>query len=583
VRRDSIRIRKAAQLIILGFTFWKGSHDSSAAIVRDGLLIAAAEEERFSRKKHDGRVPVDAIDYCLSEAGITMQEVNLLAYPDRPFRTGADSQLAEMQQSTLDAIISDGKARDRSKLHKRVLDVAARLGIAPDLGMHPMVAEGFDILKRRYGKLPPVRYYGHHLAHAAAAYLTSGFDDAAVVTIDGRGGPLSAATWSGRGADIEVLDEEPYTNSLGWFYRDCTRYLGLGDFGEGKTMGLAPYGRASEQLSALNRVIDTAEARWFKYRTVPDESTAGFPQRTDEDVLSGPYADFAAATQHALERGYERAVRSAVGRSRSRKVCVGGGVALNCSANGKLLTSSVAEDMWLFPASGDAGLSVGAALLCARDLGELDRVRIDSPYHGPSFNADAIEAALDAEPRISYCRPEHYSLEVAKHLAAGNVTGWFQGRMELGPRALGNRSILADPRTIAMRDKVNRVKRREMWRPLAPSVLAERAGDFFVHVPPNSFMLFATQVTDLTRELAPAIVHVDGSARPQPVSRELNAPFYDLISSFAELTGVPMLLNTSFNDAGEPIVCTPQDALRTFLTTDLDVLAIGPFLAKKTA
>jgi carbamoyltransferase len=570
-------------LIILGFTFWKGSHDSSAAIVRDGVLVAAAEEERFSRQKHDGRVPVSAIDYCLREAGISMQEVDWIAYPDRPFRTGANSQLAEMKHATLSSIISDGKARARSKLHKRALDIASKAGIAPDMGMHPMVAEGFDALSKRYGKLPPVRYYGHHLAHAAAAYLTSGFDDAAVVTIDGRGGPLSAATWHGHGKAIDVLDEEPYTNSLGWFYRDCTRYLGLGDFGEGKTMGLAPYGRATGQLGAISRVIDTAEAKWFRYRGAPTEASAGFPQRTDEDVLSGPYADFAAATQHALERGYERAVRSSIGASHSRKLCVGGGVALNCSANGKLLASSVAEDMWLFPASGDAGLSVGAALLCARDIGELKPGRTESPYHGPSFSVDEIESALRSDARVSYCRPENYSLEIAKHIAGGCVTGWFQGRMELGPRALGNRSILADPRSEAMRDKVNRVKRREMWRPLAPSVLAERASDFFVRVPPNAFMLFATQVTDLCRELAPAIVHVDGSARPQPVTRELNAPFYDLISAFATLTHVPILLNTSFNDAGEPIVCTPADAVRTFLSTSLDLLAIGPFLAKKVS
>jgi carbamoyltransferase len=300
-------------LIILGFTFWKGSHDSSAAIVRDGLLVAAAEEERFSREKHDGRVPMSAIDYCLREAGVRMVDVDWIAYPDRPFRTGANSQLAEMKHQTLAAIVSDGKARARSKIHKRALDIARRMRIAPDLGMHPMVAEGFEMLSRRYGKLPPVCYYGHHLAHAAAAYLTSGFSDAAIVTIDGRGGPLSAASWHGHKRHIDVLDEEPYTNSLGWFYRDCTRYLGLGDFGEGKTMGLAPYGHSNAQLSAVNRIVDTTDARWFRYRNAPDEATAGFPRRLNEDVLSGPYADFAAERLHALERVYDRAVRSAIG------------------------------------------------------------------------------------------------------------------------------------------------------------------------------------------------------------------------------------------------------------------------------
>lgn len=562
-------------MIVLGLTFWKGSHDSSAAIVRDGQLIAAAEEERFSRQKHDGRVPIEAIDYCLRAAGVEMSQVDWLAYPDRPYRSGPNSQMAEMKASTLGEIIESGDARTRSMLHKRALDIAVKAHIAPDLGLHPMVAEGFKLLEVRYGKLPRVRYYGHHLSHAAAAYLTSGFDDSAVVTIDGRGGPLSAATWHAHDADIDVLDEEPYTNSLGWFYRDCTRYAGLGDFGEGKLMGLAPYGHASAQVETVNRLIDTIESRWFKYKSKPQEEWIEFPKRTDEDVLSGPYANFAAATQHALERGYERAVRSATGKARSRRVCVGGGVAMNCSANGKLLAGSVADEMWLFPASGDAGLSVGAALLCARDIGELRRVRVESPYWGPEFSDGEIEAAILLADGISSYQSDDLCREVAKSLAAGNVIGWFQGRMEIGPRALGNRSILADPRTIAMRDKVNRVKGREMWRPLAPSVLAERVQDYFASVPPNAFMLFATQVNDITREVAPAIVHVDGSARPQPVSRRLNPRFHDLISAFDRLTGVPILLNTSFNAAGEPIVCTPADAIRTFKATGLDMLVMG--------
>lgn len=236
-------------------------------------------------------------------------------------------------------------------------------------------------------------------------------------------------------------------------------------------------------------------------------------------MLAGPWPDFAAAAQHALERGYERAVRSAVGTSRARNLCVGGGVAMNCSANGKLLASGVADDRWLFPASGDAGLSVGAGLLAARDLGDLRPRRVESPYWGPEFDDAECEAAIGAASGVSCRRAVDLSAEVAGALAEGKVVGWFQGRMELGPRALGNRSILADPRTVAMRDKVNRVKGREQWRPLAPSVLAERAGEYFEHVPPNAFMLFAVQATQVAREKAPAIVHVDGSARPQPVTK----------------------------------------------------------------
>jgi carbamoyltransferase len=228
---------------------------------------------------------------------------------------------------------------------------------------------------------------------------------------------------------------------------------------------------------------------------------------------------------------------------------------MNCSANGRLLASGIAERMWLFPASGDAGLSVGAALLASRDMGASTNARIDSPYWGPAFTDDECEEALNAAPGLSFTRANDLSTEVATALARGDVIGWFQGRMELGPRALGNRSILADPRSVAMRDKANRVKRREQWRPLAPSILAERTEEWFEMVPPNSFMLFAVQA--------------------------LNSPYYDLISAFERITGVPILLNTSFNDAGEPIVCTPEDALRTFLATDLDALVLGPFIARK--
>ena len=254
---------------------------------------------------------------------------------------------------------------------------------------------------------------------------------------------------------------------------------------------------------------------------------------------------------------------------------------MNCSATGKLLAASLADDIWLFPASGDAGLSVGAALLCARDMGELTPRHVESPYWGPAFDDSEIESALREEPQIVFERRADLPKAVAIALAAGKVVGWFQGCMEIGPRALGNRSILADPRTIAMRDKVNRVKRREQWRPLAPSILADRATEYFELVPPSAFMLFATQARPIARERAPAIVHVDGSARPQPVSRQLNEGFHELITEFDRLTGVPLLLNTSFNAAGEPIVCSPADALQTFLTTDLDMLAIGSFLVTR--
>jgi carbamoyltransferase len=392
---------------------------------------------------------------------------------------------------------------------------------------------------------------------------------------------LSAATWYASGPHVTRLKDEPYSNSLGWFYRDCTRYAGLGDFGEGKLMGLAPYGTVRAQLGTLNQLLDTSDSRWFRYKVPPRDAPIEFPQRTNENIMRGPWRDFAAAVQHGLERGYERAVRSAVGESHSRNLCVGGGVAMNCSANGRLLASGIADRIWLFPASGDAGLSVGAALLASRDMGATLIARVESPYWGPDFTDEECAKVLIERPGISFTRAKDVSIEAASALASGQVIGWFQGRMELGPRALGNRSILADPRSVAMRDKANRVKRRERWRPLAPSILAERTNEWFEMIPPNAFMLFAVQARTITKMRAPAIVHVDGSARPQPVSRELNPRYYDLIAEFDRITGVPIVLNTSFNDAGEPIVCTPADAVRTFVATDLDALVLGPFIARK--
>jgi carbamoyltransferase len=330
-------------------------------------------------------------------------------------------------------------------------------------------------------------------------------------------------------------------------------------------------------------LIDTTDARWFHYKSQSRQYSLPFTRRDAEDVLSEPWPDFAAAAQHNLERGYERAARSAMGATHSRRLCLGGGVAMNCSANGRFLDSLSPDDVWLFPASGDAGLSVGAALLASRDLGKLERTRIESPYWGPSYDDAECERVLAEDSSIVYSRPANLASEVARFLANGNVVGWFQGRMEIGPRALGNRSILADPRTNAMRDKVNRVKGREMWRPLAPSILAERTSDWFERTPPNAFMLFAVQAREITKERAPAIVHVDGSARPQPVSRSLNERFYDVISEFERLTSVPILLNTSFNEAGEPIVCSPADALKTFRKTALDLLVLGPFIARKSS
>ena len=568
---------------ILSFTFWPGSHDSSAAIVSDGDLVAAAEEERFTRRKHDGAVPVHAIDYCLRAAGLRMSDVDLLAYPNLPFRSGPDSQLADADRSLVERLRAERTIRARSLAHKRVLDALAWLKTPQPFNwsLDATVDAGFRHLRQRYGDLPPVRYFDHHRAHAATVYLTSGWNEAAVATVDGRGGLYSAATWKARETTLHRLEGEPFTNSLGFFYLDATAYLGLGAFSEGKTMGLAPYGDRKRFADRVEAILNTDNAHWYRYRRPQSLETVGFPPRLDEPIFDGPYPDYAAAVQAALEVAFTRVAASAIRDAGSGQLCLAGGVALNCSANGRMLSSGMASSIWVFPAAGDGGLSVGSALLAAAEAGEFRTGRLAHAYWGPEFGAEACERALRGARGVLYERHADVESEAAARLAAGQILGWFQGRMELGPRALGNRSILADPRFLHVRNRVNQLKGRERWRPLAPAVLAECASDFFELDTESPFMLFAVRVRPERRAVVPAIVHVDGTARPQTVTRQQNPRLYGLIESFRARTGVPVVLNTSFNAAGEPIVCTPDDAIRTFLATRLDALILGDFLVTR--
>ena len=570
---------------ILGFTDWIGSHDTAAAIVRDGELVAAAEEERFSRRKHDGAIPVRAIEFCLRQAGLRMADVDLVVFPGRPFRTGRDSEMADVSWEFLRGLRRAGAIRRRAYVHKALLSAYVRLPIRSPLDerMRSTFKEGFDQVREHFGGLPPIRFYDHHQSHAAAAFLTSGLTRAAVATIDGRGGSYATVTWRAEGARIKRLRAESWLNSLGIFYELCSVHLGLGEFGQGKLMGLAPYGDAARIAARMSAVLDTASAPWYRIHHRSFETAFGFPQRARESILNPPYTDFAAAVQRALETSVRRVVDSARRDTGIDDVCLGGGVSLNCSSNGALYAGGAARSLSLFPAAGDNGLPVGAALMAALEAGEYSPQRFTHAYFGPSFTDAECEAALSRADAggFSVRRATDRSIETAKLLAAGKVVGWFQGRMELGPRALGNRSILADPRSIAVRDRVNRIKGRELWRPLAPSVLAERAGAFFELMGDSPFMLLAVPVRPEKRPLVPAITHVDGSARPQTVTREQNRHYHDLIAAFERETGVPLVLNTSFNDASEPIVCTPDDAVRTFLATDLDALVLGSYVAVK--
>lgn len=569
---------------ILGVSDWRCRHDSSASVVCDGVLVAAVEEERFTRKKHDGSLPLHAIEYCLHAAGLTMAEVDFLAFPSLPFRTGPDSGMAEVDTATLRQLHSTGVVPRRALVHKRVLEACLSSTKSRLLNrlMHPDVRAGLLALRDHFDELPPIRFFGHHAAHAAAAFFASGMERAAVATVDGRGSWFASAAWAADSSGVRRLAAEPFTNSLGFFYRDCTDVVGLGEFGEGKTMGLAAYGDSEVFAESLRRVLDTTVTdRWYSYRAEPGLKSTGVLRRTNESILGAPYPDFAAACQAQLQAAVGRVAEAACKLAGASTLCLGGGVMLNCSSNGALAASGRYDAISLFPASGDAGLSVGAALLCSAEQGRLDRGVLRSAYWGPEFSRQDCESALRGEPRVRYRLARDIATEAAQSLAAGKVAGWFQGRMEIGPRALGNRSILADSRSTEVRDRVNQLKGREPWRPLAPSVLAERAVEYFDLMCDSPFMLLATQVRPHRRAEVAGIVHVDGSARPQTVVRDRNRPFYDLIAAFERATGVPMILNTSFNAAGEPIVCTPADAIRTFLRTGIDVLYLGDFVVER--
>ncbi len=566
---------------ILGWTHSNESHDTSAAIVCDGQLVAAAEEERFTRRKHEDAFPLRAIDFCLRKAGLEMVEIDLIAVPDKPYRSGKDSYLARVSLDELKR--AEKRVRIRRWAHKLALDAYLRIGPPFNWQMNHTVASGLALLRTHYSELPEIRYYDHHLAHATAAYFTSGLDRSTIVTMDYNGGPYSTVTWLAEGTRLTRLRAEVRSNSVGKFYWDCTHYLGFGQNQEGKTMGLAAYGDRGSLSAPVSLILDTKNFDWYKYCQLPSEHILGFGPRSEQAILDSPYPDFAAAVQAALESATLKVVRSAIADANCSDLCLGGGVMLNCSSNGALLNSDPASSIWIFPAAGDAGLSVGVALICAAEAGELTRNQLPHAYWGPEFGQSECEAALRNVSGISFRRSNRIVKEAAQYLAAGEVVGWFQGRMELGPRALGNRSILSHPGSVEMRDRVNKIKGREIWRPLAPVVLAECASEFFTQSIPSPFMLFATQIRPEKRSLVPAIVHVDGSARPQTVTRAQNPLLYELILAFSEETGVPMLLNTSFNAQGEPLVCAPQDAIKTFLATKLDVLVLGDFVVRRNA
>ena len=573
-------------------------HDSAACLVRDGEIVAAAQEERFSRKKHDAGFPRNAIDYCLREAGLAdSSQLDLVAFYEKPFLK------FERLLSTYLACAPRGL---RSFCKAMPVWMKEKIWLKANLR---------DQL--RYDG--PLIFPEHHESHAASAFFPSPFERAAILTIDGVGEWTTTSGGKGEGNRIELLEEIRFPHSLGLLYSAFTYYLGFRvNSGEYKVMGLAPYGEPKFRDLILSELVDLKpdgsfrlNLRYFDFVAGLTMTNSAFdrlfggPPRTAESELTQRHVDIARSLQVVTEEVMLRMARHAHELTGERNLCLAGGVALNCVGNGRILREGPFEKIWIQPAAGDAGGALGAALLGWHHYREQPRVaRANSDAQRGSFLGPAYDAA-------SFVRRENISAtelsddalpgRVASLLEEGRVVGWFQGRMEFGPRALGNRSILGDPRRSDMQEKLNiKIKFRESFRPFAPAVMEERASDCFQLTEPSPYMLLVAPVQETLRvngeaeqpatmlarlkqrrSTLPAITHVDYSARVQTVSASDNPEFHNLLGAFERRTGCPVLVNTSFNVRGEPPVCTPEDAWRCFLKTEMDYLVLGHFLIDK--
>ncbi len=554
-------------------------HDSAAAIVVDGIAIAAAQEERFSRIKHDARFPALAIRYCLDEVGIEPSELRGVAFYERPawkFGRLVETHLASVPH------------------HFGSFESAMSTWLGGKLSMAKRL--------RRELKLPrriPITFCDHHRCHAASAFYTSPFDDAAIVTVDAVGEWTTTAIHRGRGSSIETLHTQAFPHSLGLVYSAFTSFAGFNvNDGEYKLMGLAPLGSPRFVDLILEKVLTLRGDGSFRvnsqYVDVLGEETlvtaslcrllGAQPRRSDEPLREID-RDVAASIQKVTDMAMLNITEHAKRLTGLDQVCFAGGVALNCVSTGKLLSTSRRDDLWVQPAAGDAGCALGAAMLAATSEGQGRTTRRGfrfDPRLGPAFDDDAVEAELQSHG-LQYERvanDQQLASRTAELIAGGKIVAWYQGRMEFGPRALGNRSILADPRRADMQSILNgRIKHREDFRPFAPAILSSRASEWFEIDSTDEFpwMNFVVPVRVDKRELIPAVTHVDGSARVQTVNESMG-PFHDLLTAFDSLTGCPIMINTSFNDAGEPIVCTPRDAIRCFIATRMDALVLGRFI-----
>lgn len=584
-------------------------HDSAAALVWDGKIVAAAQEERFTRKKHDACFPKNAILYTLQEANISFNQLDYIVFYEKPLLTFdrlLETYLAYAPQG-LQSFISAMSVWLQEKLYLKTVIKKA----LSDLG------------NCKPKQLPPLLFGEHHQSHAASAFFPSPFEKAAVLCMDGVGEWATTSLWLGEGNQLTPQWEIDFPHSLGLLYSAFTYYTGFKvNSGEYKLMGLAPYGQPKYVDLILGNLLDLKEdgtfrlnMKYFNYTTGLTMTNKLFdrlfdaPPRQPESDLTQREMDIAASIQQVTEEIVLRLAKTAQKELGVDYLCLAGGVALNCVANGRLLREGKFKDIWIQPAAGDAGGAIGAALSVWHEYLEKPRQtngsdKMQGSYLGPKFDNTEIQQYLD-DIKAVYCYLNESELckTVAKILAQGNVVGWFQGRMEFGPRALGDRSIIGDPRNPKMQSVMNlKIKYRESFRPFAPSVLADKVADYFELDHDSPYMLlvadikedlrmtitdeqqqlFGIEKLNIPRSQLPAITHVDYSARLQTVHAETNPRYYQLISEFEALTGCAVLVNTSFNVRGEPIVCTPEDAYRCFMRTEMDYLILENYVLAKT-
>jgi carbamoyltransferase len=585
-------------------------HDSAAALLRDGDIVAAAQEERFTRKKHDSGFPQRALEYCLGEAEIGIDDVDCVAFYDKPFLKF---------ERLLETYLAFAPAGFRSFRMAIPVWLREKLFQKDLIKRELKTLSGDDDLGRK------LIFSEHHLSHAASAFFPSPFESALVLTMDGVGEWATTSVALGNGNRLEVVRELHFPHSLGLLYSALTYYLGFKvNSGEYKVMGLAPYGEPKYADLIRDNLIDIKpdgtfrlDQSYFEYCTglrmtnTRFDALFGEPARTPEKLLTPFHMDVAASLQAVTEDIILRLTRSLARETGAKNLCLAGGVALNCVANGKVLRQADFERIWVQPAAGDAGGALGAAMVGyhlhrgqPRHVAHNRLDAMNGAYLGPSFSQPEIERRLTAAGgKFTRLSEDALIGTVAKALADGKAVGWFQGRMEFGPRALGARSILADARSPAMQKQLNlKIKYRESFRPFAPSVLREDVADWFEIDDDSPYMLMVADVLparrramtaseaalfgidklNVPRSDIPAVTHVDYSARIQTVHQESNPRYYALLSAFKQETGCPVLVNTSFNVRGEPIVCTPEDAFRCFMGCELDVLAVGDCLLLKS-